>query len=163
MAQRYSVRELSHESLVNLNHRAGIVSFPLFWTVICSRIPTSWSEGVREFSSKPRLKGTLKPGTPGPLKRKRGNSSPNKPLPLSLYGKSHGGNQDAVFRLGFKICGYGGIGRRAGLRNQCESVGVRVPLSAPTWQGGMLSGTEQMFGGCILKEEPPRWLLSSVG
>ena len=31
-----------------------------------------------------------------------------------------------------KICGCGGTGRRAGLRNQYFGVGVQVPSSAPT-------------------------------
>lgn len=29
------------------------------------------------------------------------------------------------------LCAYGGIGRHAGFRYQCESVGVRVPLGVP--------------------------------
>jgi hypothetical protein len=30
-----------------------------------------------------------------------------------------------------QVCAYGGIGRHAGFRYQCESVGVRVPLGVP--------------------------------
>lgn len=39
------------------------------------------------------------------MKRKRGNSSPNKPLPLSLQSESNGGNQDAVLGQEFKSAG----------------------------------------------------------
>ena len=31
------------------------------------------------------------------------------------------------------FCAYGGIGRHAGFRYQCESVGVRVPLGVPLY------------------------------
>ncbi len=50
-----------------------------------------------------------------------------------------------VLYAGNKICGYDGIGRHAGFRFLCASVGVQVPIPVPELDIGLCVKTDVQF------------------
>ena len=58
----------------------------------------------------------------------------------------------AFFTISFRLCGYGGIGRRAGFRFQWETVQVQVLLAA-VYYGNGYYGNVNFRSACFLFNE----------